>query len=87
MDISIVKTKVLHVREQEATSATTPEEAKKVCKFTCPHHMCDHQFVTKQGMLIHAGKCELKDVYPLEKILAHEGSPKNARRAPTDSQS
>ena len=39
MVISIAKTKVVHVREQEPATPTTAEEAKKVCKFTCPHHM------------------------------------------------
>ena len=39
MAISIAKTKVLHVREQEPTTTTTTAEAVEVCKFTCPHHM------------------------------------------------
>ena len=33
MDISIPKTKVLHVRRQDDISATTNEEVKKKCKY------------------------------------------------------
>ena len=32
MEISVPKTKVLHVRRQDAVSSTTSDEAKKVCK-------------------------------------------------------
>ena len=37
MSISLEKTKVLHVRAQDVVSATTSAEARKVCKFVCPH--------------------------------------------------
>lgn len=50
MEISITKTKALHVREQSAVTPTTDDEAKKVCKFTCPHANCKFQFKTKLGM-------------------------------------
>ena len=75
MVISVQKTKVLHVRQQEKTTATTSEEAIKVCKFECPHAHCDHKFLTKRGMQIHAGKCEYKDIYDIQKILDHRKPP------------
>ena len=79
MSISISKTKVLHVQEQDATTATAPTEAVKLCKFSCPHHLCSHQFLTKHGMLVHAGTCEHKDIHPLEKIVAHAGPPQSRK--------
>ena len=33
MDISVEKTKVLHVRRQDNVSATTSEEARKIYKY------------------------------------------------------
>ena len=75
MVISIDKTKVLHVREQEPTSTTTANEAVKVCKFSCPHHLCTHQFLTKHGMLVHAGKCDHRNIHPMDKITEHKGTP------------
>ena len=79
MVISIKKTKVLHVREQEKTTTTSQVEAVKVCKFTCPHTHCNHKFTTKHGMLVHAGKCDHKDLFTLEKIVDHEGPAKSRK--------
>lgn len=53
-EISISKTKVLHVCEQDKVSATTDGEARSACKFTCPHTNCGFEFKTKLGMQIHA---------------------------------
>ena len=75
MVISIKKTKALHVREQEKHSKTTAEEANKLCKFVCPHVQCNHRFMTKHGMMIHAGKCPNKDLYNIEQILSHRYAP------------
>ena len=77
--ISVEKTKVLHVRRQDNVSATTSEEAGKICKYGCPHLNCGYKFYSKRGMKIHAGKCTWADEYQLEKILDCEGPP-TARR-------
>lgn len=74
MKISIPKTKVLHVREQDMVSCTTDDEAKLVCKFTCPHPGCEFQFKTKLGMQIHAGKCEFRGCHRVHSILDDRGS-------------
>ena len=42
MIISIVKTKGLHVCEQEKPTVTSKDEAIKICKFKCPHPHCEH---------------------------------------------
>ena len=85
MEISIAKTKVIHVREQEPTTETTTPEARKVCKFTCPHHMCGHQFLTKHSFpefsltLTHSGtSCDVstsqcaKQHLAAEHVLTHD---------------
>ena len=71
MSISIPKTMTLHVREQDKVSKTTTGEAKKLCKFMCPHLNCNQNFLTRKGMLIHAGTCEWKDEYEIEGVLNH----------------
>lgn len=63
----------LHVRQQEKISKTTVSEAKRLCKFKCPHLNCDHTFLTKRGMMIHAGTCQWKDEYEIERVLNHRG--------------
>ena len=67
MSISVPKTLTLHVRKQDVVSKTTPEEARKMCKFKCPHLNCDHSFLTRMGMLIHVARCEWKNEFVLEK--------------------
>ena len=79
MNISIEKTKVLHVRTQDKTSPTTTDQALKICKFTCPHHMCGHRFLTKHGMLVHAGRCDHRNVYAMDGIVDHKGPPKSRK--------
>ena len=56
MSISIEKTKTLHVRKQDPVSKTSAEEAAEVCKYVCPHLNCEHRFLTKRGMQIHASE-------------------------------
>ena len=73
MKVKIVKTKVLHVRPQDPVTETTSSEASKVCKFTCPHLNCGFRFLTKRGMLTHAGRCEWSKEYEVERILACKG--------------
>ena len=63
----------LHVREQDEVSKTTQEEAKKLCRFKCPHLNCDHSFLTKRDMQIHASRCKRKDEYEMEEIVDHMG--------------
>ena len=58
MKVKIVKTKILHVHSQEPVFDTSSEEASKVYNFVCPHLNCDYHFLTKRGMLVHAGRCE-----------------------------
>ena len=69
MSISIPKTKVMHVRSQDQITSTTKDEARKICKFTCPHLTCGFKFRTKRGMLAHAGRCCWRKEYKVKRIL------------------
>ena len=73
MKISIPKTKSLHVHKQDPVTPTTHEEAKATCKFKCPHPGCNHTFLTKRGLSIHAGRCQWQNEFVIEKILEHKG--------------
>ena len=73
------KTVVMHIKTQDDVSPVTKEEARKTCKFTCPHLNCGFKFATKAGMRVHAGKCEWKDEYEVETIMDHRG-PVTARQ-------
>jgi hypothetical protein len=44
MQISVAKTKTMHVCEQGAVSKTTSEEAEEVCKFQCTNIGCNKVF-------------------------------------------
>ena len=72
MDVNIPKTKSLHVRQQEEVSKTTQNEARVKCKFGSPHPGCNHVFLTKRGLNIHAGRCQWKNEFEVEKILSHK---------------
>ena len=73
MDISIPKTKVLHVRRQEEQAAITAQEAISECKYSCPHISCDFKFRTRRGMLVHAGTCPFKDEWEIDRIVDCKG--------------
>ena len=73
MKVKIRKTKVLHVRSQDPVSETTKEEASAVSKFVCPHLNCGFRFFTKCDMLAHAGRCEWRNEFEVERILACRG--------------
>ena len=73
MQIKIEKTKGMHIRQQDAITDTTTEEAQNVCKFKCPHSMCNFVFATKHGMQVHASKCRYKEEFVVEKILDSKG--------------
>ena len=73
MQINIKKTKGMHIRKQDPISDTTTEEARSMCKFKCPHSMCNFVFGTRHGMQIHASKCRFKDEYVVESILDSKG--------------
>ena len=75
MEVKIVKTKILHVRPQDPVSDTSCEEASKVCNFVCPHLNCGFHFLTKRGMLVHAGRCEWGNEFEVARILACRGAP------------
>ena len=79
MEISVSKTKVLHVRRQDSVRVTTSDEAKKVCNHVCPHLNCGYRFCTKRGANIHAGKCKWASEHVVEKILDCEGPPTNRK--------
>ena len=79
MDVNIVKTKALHVRQQEGVTKTTQDEARAKCKFACPHPGCGHVFLTKRGRDIHAGRCQWQNEFVVERILNHKG-PTTARQ-------
>ena len=73
MDVSIRKTKALHVRQQDEVTPTTSEEAKQVCKFVCRHLDCNHCFTSMRGLAIHEAKCPNKDNFKVDKIIACRG--------------
>ena len=72
MNVNITKTKTMHVTKQEEVSRTSDEEAREKCKFTCPHPGCNHVFLTKRGMNIHASRCQWRNEFVVEKILDHK---------------
>ena len=67
------KTEVMYIRVQDEVPPATQEEAREICKFTCPHLNCGYMFETKVGMLIHAGGCEWKDEFKVDFITNHRG--------------
>ena len=73
MNVNIIKTKAMHVRQQEEVGKTTSVEARAKCKFKCPHPGCDHVFLTKRGLNVHAGRCQWRNEFVVEKILCHKG--------------
>ena len=75
MEISIDKTEAMHVCPQGSVSATTAEEARKVCKFKCKNVGCSRVFKNAHGMKCHAGKCRWREYYLMEKILSARGEP------------
>ena len=77
MYISIAKTKAMHVRIQDKVTETTEAEAKAICKYVCPNYCCKHTFLTRRGMLVHAGKCKWKHVYEVDRLYEHEGDTMN----------
>ena len=74
MYINISKTKAMHVRSQDQVTSTTKEEARKICKFTCPHLTYGFKFRTKRGMLVHAGKCCWSKEFKVNRILDCSGA-------------
>ena len=73
MKVSLPKTKVLHVRDQDPITATTTEEAISQCKHECPNIGCSSVFASKKGLNIHKSKCEWTNEYEVEKIVGHKG--------------
>mgnify|MGYP003326603192 CR=1 FL=1 len=73
MDISIAKTQVMQVAEQDRVPEATPEEARGVSKYKCPNVGCNKVFFNIHGCKCHAGKCSRRDYYPVEKLLAVRG--------------
>ena len=83
MLISIPKTKVLHVRAQESVTATTGDEVRAITKFTCPHLHCGYKFHTRRGLKVHAGKCEWKNEFNIDRILESRGPTHHGEGTPT----
>ena len=73
MELAPAKTKALQVGEQDPVEDTTPEEARAVSQFPCPHPNCNFVFASKRGCDIHAGRCEWSRECEFEKILAERG--------------
>ena len=61
MEISIAKTEVMQVREQDRVPRATAEEAANVCKHVCPHAGCGKVFLNIHAMKCHAGRCRRRD--------------------------
>ena len=79
MKVSLPKTKVLHVREQDPITDTTNAEAISQCKFECPNIGCSFVFASKTGLNIHKAKCEWANEFEVNKIVGHKG-PLTARK-------
>ena len=73
MEISIKKTKVMHVRAQDEVTATTTAETVKACRYVCPHLHCGFQFYTRRGMPVHAGRCEWRNEIKIVSIVDCKG--------------
>ena len=73
MKVSLPKTKVLHVQEQDPITETTNDEAKSQCKFECPNLGCSFVFASKKGLAIHTSKCEWSNEYEVDEIVDHKG--------------
>ena len=73
MKVSLPKTKVLHVQEQDPISETTNAEARSQCKFECPNLGCSHVFASKKGLSIHTSRCEWSNEFEVDKIVDHKG--------------
>ena len=73
MKVDIRKPKTLHVQQQEEVSRTTDEWARRMYKFECPHLNCNVKFFTKNGMQIHAGRCEWRNEFKVDKIVGAKG--------------
>ena len=54
-------------------SETTIEEASAVNKYVYSHLDCGFRFFSKRGMLAHAARCEWKNEFVVERILACRG--------------
>ena len=80
MEISVSKTKVMHIRRQEECSPVTDLEAKAQAKFVCPHIDCNYVFNNKHGLKVHASKCKKKDHFTADKILEVFGATGSASR-------
>ena len=74
MDISLKKTKGMHVREHQEYPVSAAE-ARGVCTHTCPHVNCGRKFFNQQcGLRIHAARCEWGDEFEIEGLRGHRGN-------------
>ena len=73
MTLSIPKTKVMHVRRQDAVSTMTQQEAKDACKYVCSNEGCDHCFLNLRGLKIHEARCKFRDHFEVDRILGCKG--------------
>ena len=80
MKISIPKTKCMHIMSQGKAPTVTNAEAKAQAKIKCPHIGCNKVFNNVHGMKVHAGKCEGKNYYLVDRILDVRGDTGSATR-------
>ena len=69
MKINVTKTEAMHVCEQDAVTATTAAEARKVCRHKCKNPGCGKVFYNVHGARVHQGRCRWKNMYVMEKIV------------------
>ena len=72
MEISLKKTKAMHVQEHQDYEVSA-SEARDVCTHTCPHLNCGKMFYNKRGLKIHMSRCEWGDEFEIEGLLGHRG--------------
>ena len=80
MEISISKTKAMHVAEQGRVPAASAAEARGVSKYKCPNAGCNKVFFNQRGCNCHAGKCRRSNYYEVEKLLAVRGELASPKR-------
>ena len=70
---SIPKTKVMHIRCQDAVSSITRQEEKDVCKYICSNEGCDHCFLNLWGLKIHESRYNYRNHFEMDHILGCKG--------------
>ena len=72
MQISLKKTKGMHIREHQDYEVSE-SEARDMCTYICPHLNCGRKFFNSCGLRIHASKCEWCNEFEIEGLRGDRG--------------